>query len=567
LAADGKSVTTTKVDDAGRFRIEHLAPGDYVFEIITPQGRAEDSDIITVPPLKPRADGTPSPRELALGDIRLAEGVALYVEARSTDGIAIPAASVTVAQKGDPAIKARSFERKADEKGVARFDGLDAGLPIRVACSAPGFAQFNGTLATPTPLATCVLQRFGSIEGTVVDSDGAPVAAATVEILGDTGKRVTADAEGAFSFKELVVGSLRVRASGPGRGSAIREVTVAEGEDADVGKLELANVAAVRGRVVSSVTGEPIAGATVTAVDPPGLTTVTDDGGMFELDCDETVSTTLHVTASGYARARSSLRPTQTDTVHAIRLQRPGALEVTAWDDDGEPCRGCTIVAAGEDDVRSVFANERGLAQFDGLTPGEYHVARERISSTSRQVVVSGGGDTQVGLVTANVTTRLELGSPARALQVRVSPSLPADHALRAYGSSRTLTAARLQADGSFSFPRRRGETYDLRVESRTGGVFVGHITPAFSGDTFSAQLGDATIEIRLTSATTAAGYVVNVLAASGSRAAWARTDGSGIARVLYLQPGTYTVTLGDQLLGTVIARSGGIDVLTATVN
>jgi Carboxypeptidase regulatory-like domain len=557
--AEQKWVMNAAVDDTGRFRIEHLAPGEYVFEIVTAGGRAEDTAIVHIPPRKAARPGDAlPPREYQIADIRLTEGVAVTVEVRAVDGKPVPNAGVAVVQQANGELPTRTFERTANAEGVATFDGVDGRLPVRIACAAPGFARFSETFATSPPLATCTLERLAIISGRVVDSQETSVEGAVVELLGQDQRQTAADATGAFTLKELVAGTYRLRASSLRTGIAVREVKVAEGQTLDVGAIEVGDLESVHGRVVSAATGEPIQGAAVSAVDPPGATTVTDAEGMFELSCDPAVSTIVHVTANGYARAQSSLRPTSTESSATIRLQSPGAIEVTVWDDAGEPCAGCTINISSEQDLQSVFTNALGVARQDGLTPGEYQLARELVSSTSRQVTVRSGGETQVGLVRPNATTRVQLGSPARPLRVLLTPSpAPGFRLLAAYETARFVTAVPAP-DGSFSFRRTPGQSYDLRLESASAGVFVGRVPRTYSSDVLEVQIGTGMVEIGLTAhGAAAAGILLDLVDASGTRAGWAITDAAGTSRILHLRPGGYTVNAGGRTLGTVASRPG----------
>lgn len=562
---DGELTSTVKTDADGRFRIDHFAPGEYHFEIVTVDGRSEEMDVLTIPPREKATEDKPAPPRLyTVPEFRLADGVSLTVDVRTTDGVAIPRAAVSLAQGGSGDVRRRSFEQKANGEGVVTFHGIDARLPVQIACAAPGFAPFQSTIATPEPLATCVLPRFATITGQVIDAASMHVTDALVELLDDRSKRATTDAHGRFSLNELPAGTYRIRASSLRTGSTTREVSIVEGETTDLGFLKVGELEAAYGRVVDAATGTPVKNAQVRVIDPPGAAAVSDEDGRFILDTDPTTPAVVHVAANGYARAQATLAKTSRESPLSIRMERPGILEVTAWDDDGSSCVGCTVVVAGQDDVRSVMTNESGLARVEGLTPAEYQINRERIAATSRQVVVSGGGDTKVADVRANAITRIELGSASRALRVRVSPFLPADYSVRAVSSARTVVTAKPAADGTQVFQRARGETYDLRVESRNGGVFAGQIAASYTGDSYDARLGSATIEVRLQSKTgDTGGQLLNVVDAYGARAAWARSDGTGITRIPYLQPGNYTVLLGNRPLGNVQAPG----VLSATID
>jgi hypothetical protein len=569
LALTGeKWVSSTKVDDAGRFRIEHLAPGEYIFEVVTTSGRAEDSDIVVIPALKAAAPGQPPPpRTWEVPDIRLAEGIALTVEVRASDGTPVANAGVGVSQGQDGELATRSFEQRADESGVARFDGIEGLLGMRVSCLAPGFARFSEVFTTHPPLVTCALQRLGGVSGRVIDSQETAVIGATVALIGGDGAQAVTDSTGVFRFKDVVPGDYGLRATSAMTGTAVRDVTIAEGDVVDVGAISVLDAESGSGEVLSAVTGRPIANAAVIRVDPPGGTVSTDTDGKFSLPCDPSAPTVIRVIADGYAPQRSVLRPSSPDSATVIRLQKAGALEVAAWDEAGEPCRGCTILVSAPGDLRSAAASDQGVAHFDGLTPGEYQVTRERTSATSRQVVVSGGGDLEIGVVQPERTTRVELGKPARAFHVTLDPPPFTGARLWAYSRSR-MVATTLESTGSFSFPRVQGEAYELRLETDGAGVVVAKVAANEARDLLTVQLGSATAEIRLTAAGTPAGNVqADFLDASGVRRAWAITDRSGTARVFYLPPGQYTVIAHARPLGAISANGGAVTVLEASVD
>jgi hypothetical protein len=566
---DGRWVTTAKVDERGRFRIDHLAPGEYIFEVLTASGRAEDSDPVVVPERKDAAAGEPlPPRTWDAPDIRLSEGIALTVEVRATDGTPIAKAGVAVSQQPDGHLPSRSFEQNADTKGTAQFDGIDALLAMRVSCAAPGFAHSSEVFTTHPALVTCTLRRLGGITGAVVDSSETAVSHALVEIAGGDPLRVTADAAGAFRFKDLEPGTYPLRASSAATGVAVAEVTVAEGEVIDAGRLTVADARTARGQVVSVATGRPVTGAAVTALDPPGATATTDADGRFSLSHDPTVATTVQVVADGYAAQRSILPAGDADAGTVIRLQRQGSLEVTAWDDDGERCRGCTITASNpEGGTRTAVTTEQGMAHLGGLAPGEYHVLRERVTATSRMVVVSGGDDTQVAFVRTGLTTHVELGAPARTFRVTLNPSPAPGAQLWAHSRSRMVMSAR-DSTGTFTFSRAPGEAYDLRLERDHATVRVAQVASNDSRDALTVPLGSGIAEIRLTTAGGPAGGVpVDLIDASGVRRAWAITTAAGSATIPYLPPSQYTVAVRGRAVGTVTPVAGRAADFTATLN
>lgn len=569
LLTDGQWVTTAKVDEAGRFRIDHLAPGEYTFEIVTTGGRAEDSDPVLVPERKAAAPGEPlPPRNWEAPDIRLSEGIALTVEVRATDGAPIATAGVAVTQQPNGDVPTRSFEQKADAIGTVQFDGIDALLGMRVSCAAPGFARFSEVFTAHPSLVTCTLRRLGGITGAVVDSSETAVPRALVEITGGEPLRVTADAAGAFRFKDLEPGTYTLRASAPTTGVAVAEVAVAEGEIVDAGRLTVADARIAHGQVVAAANGQPVAGAIVIAVDPLGGTTTTDADGGFSLSHDPTVSTAVQVVAEGYAVQRSVLPAGDAESRPVIRLQRPGSIEVNAWDDDGERCRGCTITASNpEGGTRTATTSEQGLAHFDGLTPGDYHVLRERVTATSRMVVVRGGDDTQVALVRTGTTSHVELGAPARTFRVTLNPSPATGAQLWAHSRSRVVMAAQ-DSTGTFTFSRAPGEAYDLRVENDRTGVLVAQVGSNDSRDALTVQLGSGMAEVHLTAAGGPAGGVpVDFIDPFGVRRAWGTTDAAGSVTIPYLPPSHYIVAIRGRVVGAVTPGAGRSAVFSAMLD
>lgn len=146
-------------------------------------------------------------------------------------------------------------------------------------------------------------------------------------------------------------------------------------------------------------------------------------------------------------------------------------------------------------------------------------------------------------------------------------PPAPGSKLLAAYGASRFVTAVPAP-DGSFSFRRTLGETYDLRLESANAGVFVARVPRTYSSDVLEVQIGTGMVEIGLTAHGAAAGGIrLDLVDASGTRAGWAITDASGTSRISHLRPGGYTVNAGGRTLGTVASRPGTTTSLNVAID
>jgi hypothetical protein len=554
-------VTAVSTDETGRYAIDHLAPGAYIFELTTRSGRIEES-IVEIPPLKPAVPDQPPPsRGYAVPDVRLEEGLNLVVDVRSTHGMAIPGASVGISQPPMAVPPRRSFETKADGEGIAALDGLEPGVATRVSCAATGYSRFSETIETLPPLVTCVLGKLAKIAGTVVDAEGSPVPHASLELLG-AHLSATAGASGAFAIDAVAPGRHTLRASSPASGTVEREVVIGAGEALDIGQLVLGETRELRGRVVSAATGEAVSGASVTATDPTGPSAVTDPDGFFVLRADAKMQTRILVAADGYAPVHSALEPAAT-----IRLQRPGSLALSVWDDEtGEPCVACTMVAGNPDGFISGITDGEGHVELTALAPGDYQVSRDRIIATSRGVSVSGGSDTQVVSVRANETTYLQFGSQRKLVRIAIDPAPPPELSLRAHGPQRFVTAV-VSSPGMFSFKARPNEAYELRLGAADYGVVIGQVPADSTAQLLSFPLGNSEVQLRITkNDAPAVGSRVRLVSGGGALAGWAVTDANGFATIPYLRPGSYTAVAEGRSLGTVSVLPGRAALLAGSI-
>jgi hypothetical protein len=533
-------ITSVVTDAAGRFRVEHLAPGDYAFELHARGGRAYETERIRVPA---RRRSEPDTAVVKLPDLRFQAGAPMTVIVRDGDGAPVPHAAVGAIQQTGVQSPPILIEGRADERGEALLEGLDATKSAEVTCGAAGYARTTLRLDSIPPSATCGLLRLARITARVEGPDHAPAKEAVLSVSRERTAR--ADAEGLVVLRDLRGGEYEVTITAPGFGLWTESVSLLAGQSEDLGKIALGPGRSVRGRVVDGETHQPIAGASVAIQQPPGsASTVTDPDGTFVV-AGSSAPVRLVVSAIDYAAATVAAAADSPEAEVLVTLGRPGTLEVTAWSDDGEPCSGCSIVAGGENAVTMLTADAQGVVRFEQLPPGEYQVSRDRVHATAAAVFVSGGAPTAFATVRPRQTTKIELGAPAREIRVVVTPPADASWELSASSAS-GLQSVTVASNGEYRIRTRPGERYRLGLHREETGVAIGTIPPDFDASSFPVHLGTASLRgLLVRGGVPVPGEILSVLDAAGSTVAWARSGGDGSLLIPYVPSGQFRLTAG----------------------
>jgi protocatechuate 3,4-dioxygenase beta subunit len=337
----------TRTDPAGRFRLRGLAAGSYRVHVEPAWGsrvnvRPTTSEPIVagtagvkvvVPP-----GGTIAGRVVDLEDRPF--GHRAWIGAHQEDEDGGLGEFRQSAPRGDG-----SFE----------LNGLDPAAKWTVSVRVQGGAVQPGArehVAVGTRDLVFRLAPALTIEGTVVDGEGRPVAGVHVQASPVAAARVSmsfggemrpSGADGAFVVAGLAPGRFRLSAANWG-GEATKRVRLLGVEDVAAGTKGLRVVASDGGRVAGTVRdaqGRPVAGAHVQVVGPgewiPPV--ATGDDGRFEVAAlPDTGTVKVSVTAAGHACGGASDVPVGTADVR-IALGRAVATSGRALDAAGRPLR------------------------------------------------------------------------------------------------------------------------------------------------------------------------------------------------------------------------------------
>jgi RNA polymerase sigma factor (sigma-70 family) len=390
-------------DDAGRFRLDGLAPGDATIRAVHgPRGLFGRTGPVKVP-------------EGGVAAIRVdaAPGAVLSGTVAREDGTAVAGALLRIAVGGvDPgqpifrektldALEADAEVQPVGEGGAFRVAGLPAGKYTLFA-AAEGCSPVRGT---EVDLAAgevreglrIVLGGERFLAGRVVDEDGSPVPGARITVQDVEEARVGpggvgaghTDAEGRFRIPGLTAPRYRVRAQAPGRPDAVGEGTPGGGEVV----LRLRRGLAIGGVVVDAETGKPLAGIPVGAQflkarsinDREGGNATTGPDGTFRL---EGLGAGPYRVVAGDTQGDSPYSPEVLASVEAgttdlrVALRKGGSIGGHVLDESGKPLASRVSVFAtrlspdGKPDYgpvqRSVSIGPDGAFRFVGLAPGRY---------------------------------------------------------------------------------------------------------------------------------------------------------------------------------------------------
>jgi hypothetical protein len=227
--------------------------------------------------------------------------------------------TVTDAVAGTPVsgatVSAGTASASTNANGVFTITGLAPGTYTATA-SATGYAAQSAsvtiTAASTTTQNFALSPNPGTISGTVTDAaTGAPIAGATVSYSG--GSAIT-DGNGNYNFAAVSEGTYTLTASATGYQNQSGTVTLGPRGAATQNFALARPYGAITGTVTENVTGNPIAGATVSY---SGGSATTNGSGQYTLANVPPGSYTVSAGAAGYAGQAQSVTVTAGATATA----------------------------------------------------------------------------------------------------------------------------------------------------------------------------------------------------------------------------------------------------------
>lgn len=405
----------------------------------------------------------------------------------SSDSSAVAGATVSVFDDNS------YYSDTTDGSGNFAVDVPDGTYTVRVdpdgyVANQTDGVQVSGGATLTTDLA---VEPAGTLNGTVTNDSGSPVAGATVSAT-DSGNNyysTTTDGSGDYEL-EVPAGTYTVEAD-----NASYAPTSVDGVGAIVGEntttaLTL-NDAAIISVTVTDPSGNPVSGATVETYDSNYENfqrTTKDQSGTYELEVANGTYV-VEVTASGYASTRKTgvaATEGQTTTL-GVALVRAATIDGTVTDAQGNPLGSAEVVVHddGYQTYQVTSTDPQGRYSIQ-VAPGTYTVRADKGGYARSTHTVEG--------TAGSTTTRdFSLGQPAVITgTVTDSKGSPVTNAFVVADDGENYYYNRTNASGGYSIDVPAGD-YTVTAQSSgamgSGGYHEGLVT----GSTYTVDV-DVTI-------------------------------------------------------------------------
>jgi hypothetical protein len=423
-------------DAAGRFQVEHLAPGSY--------------QVMAVPDIAQLSrGGEPDPAQivaqLKMTTAEIREGETTHVvlgappkapvrlHGRVTAGGEPLAGGFVMAFADGTSMLSSMKMARTDERGAYELRLDSPGAYTLIASREMGGddgSEFHETIPEQAEHRLDLALPLGSLAGNVRGPDGAPVAGARValeredalSVLSLGGRSIRTDGDGRYEFVGLAPGVYAVRASRPAPAEAlavaVRGGVVVAADRATSGiDLRLARAGTISGRVLDAER-RPAEGASVFVRDAQGRIVQSaiqaDGGGRFRFDGAGPGGYTLLARKGDLAsRESAAVDVDEGETSEVELVLEPGTLlRVSVEDEEGASVRSALSVTdergrelarlMGRDTLEAMMSEGvSSTEQRVGPLPAGRYTVRATASdgrSATRPVTLAGQGERRVKL-------------------------------------------------------------------------------------------------------------------------------------------------------------------------
>lgn len=225
------------------------------------------------------------------------------------------------------------------------------------------------------------------VNGRVLDADtGLALSGMTAALEGPSSQTAVTDASGTYSFRDLTPGSYTLTLTKAGYATLVATTTLGAGSQTNFGDLHLtkqqqgATTATIRGVVSAAGSGQPIAGALVTASGAGSTTTAAN--GQYQIPDVPVGTVQLSASAQGYGSATA----TATASAGGIIVFSPrlaagdqpveGSVLLGTITDamSGSPLSGVSVGLSGASTAATTTDSSGGY-RIEGLVPGNIDIA------------------------------------------------------------------------------------------------------------------------------------------------------------------------------------------------
>jgi protocatechuate 3,4-dioxygenase beta subunit len=553
-------VGATRTDPSGRFRLGPLDSGELVLRAKRDGFLLDEAVHVTA---------------LANASARIVLRRAQRIAGTVVDPEGKPVADVRIAARPNRGREARRREEASAHSGEAGTFTLDvAGGEYELVAAHEDFKEATVAVRSPDRGVTIRLDRGASLEGDVLDEEGAPVAGAEVSIIPASRsdpkrswKGTTTTRGGKFRIAGLDPGPVRVLARKPRIGEGEFFQSVQGDATAEIPATGTARVSirfdrglSIGGAVVGP-DGAPVPNARVRAWSTPrrprSLETTfdevshgqgtTDRGGRFTVSGLKPGEHLLAVQKDGFDAPQEETRAQAGDAGVRIALSRTGYVRGRVVGDGGAPLARFRVNGAlvdGSDGKLAVPIREDGSLGV--------HVSAPDYAPTERTVEVTRGTDVELGDVVLSrgrevrgMVVDAATGAPVAAARLRSLSRRPTGSAEsgRLVVETREHGVVLSGADGGFALPNC---TAGMTVRVEREGYAPATVTIGSDQAPVVVRLGrGATVEARVLNARgEPMGGLGIVAMARGEdpQVEMGNTDAQGRAAITGLSGGTFLV-------------------------